>query len=109
MQWMRLRKEVGKSGVSGYWWAEDGDVVTVPWDLGVSLLDLKSAGFSQADDQDPIEAPTPEPESVPGGSANDVMAWVGLDSSRAQAALAVERAKGNDARISLISKLEKLA
>lgn len=110
MDHMFLRKEIGQSGVAGYWWDEDGSVVKVPWDLGVSLLELPGAGYSQVldavsahDDYDPGL-----PSDVPDGTAVDVMDWVGVDKNRAAAALAAEKAKGNDARTSLIAKLEKL-
>ena len=124
MEFMWVRKEIGQSGVAGHWWDKDGDVVEVPWDLGVSLLELKGAGFSQAEapaasGSKPAEAPLKHAESehydpglpgdVPDGTAIDVLDWVGVDKSRAAAALKAEKAKGGDARTSLVAKLEKLA
>lgn len=107
---MKLRKEVGKSGVGSFWWENDGDVVSVPWDLGAELLSIKGAGFTQVFDE-PKEQPKPkqEDDAVPGGSANDVLAWVGESKERARKALDAEHSKGDEARISLIAKLEKLA
>lgn len=109
---MRLRKEVGQSGIAGYWWENDGDVVEVPWDFGAELLALKGAGFSEASDDEP----EPEtggydpglPGDVPDGTALQILDWVGVDAARAGAALKAERGKGTEARTSLIAKLEKL-
>lgn len=58
---------------------------------------------SEADDQDPTD-----PEAVPSGTAEDVLAWVGDDQSRALRALEAEKA-GDNPRTTLIGKLEKLA
>lgn len=107
MEYMWLRKEIGQSGVADCWWENDGDVIEVPWDLGVELLHLKGAGFSQADG--PEEYDPGLPGDVPEGTAVDVLDWVGMDKDRAAAALAAEKGKGSDARTSLVSKLEKLA
>lgn len=112
MDFMRLRKEAGQSGVAGYWWEKDGDVVEVPWDLGVSLLELKGAGFSQVMPGQSSSKNVYDPGlpgDVPQGTAIEVLDWVGADPSRAAAALAAEQGKGSDARTSLIAKLEKLA
>lgn len=120
MEFMFLRKEIGQSGVAGFWWEHDGDVVEVPWDLGVSLLGLRGAGFSQVEvpvvarlQDAPVEVPTVEVVTgsggVPLGTAVEVLDWVGTDKGRAAAALVVERGRGVDARSSLVAKLERLA
>jgi len=46
-------------------------------------------------------------EEVPEGSIKDVLAWVGTDATKAQAALDAEN-KASDPRSSLISKLEAI-
>jgi hypothetical protein len=106
---MWLRKEIGQSGVAGYWWEHDRDVVEVPWDLGVSLLELKGAGFSQAEEPSVDDYDPRIYSDVPAGTAVDILDWVGTDRVRAVAALAVEKSKGGEARTSLVAKLEKLA
>lgn len=69
---------------------------------------------------EPAAAPTPPDEvppgvvtlagmSVPDGTAKDVVDWVGDDRDRAKAALQVERAKGDDARTTLVARLSKIA
>ena len=55
---MLLRKEQGGAVVAGYEWAEDGDVVEVPGDLGLELLAIKGGGFSEV-----LPEPDPEPEA----------------------------------------------
>lgn len=58
-------------------------------------------------------APEPEPEpgyddsAVPDGLIPDVQAWVGDNLDRAQQALDVEQAKGDGARVTLVSWLEE--
>ncbi|HEY6021609.1 MAG TPA: hypothetical protein VIY48_17600 [Candidatus Paceibacterota bacterium] len=109
MEWMRLRKETGKSGVAGYWWENDGDVVSVPWALGESILTIKGADFTQVlteEDEPPDDDEVDR--MVPHSSMDQVMAWVGTDKRRAEAALRVERLKKLEARASLISRLEKV-
>lgn len=109
MEWMRLRKETGKSGVAGYWWENDGDVVSVPWDLGVSILAIKGADFTQVlTEEDEPPSKDEVDGMVPHGSVDQIMAWVGDDKRRAEAALRVERLKKFDARASLISRLDKV-
>ena len=115
-----LRKETGQSGIAGYWWENDGDAVEVPWELGVNLLGLKGAGFSQVPDDEVVEDSDQSvdtetgydpglPGDVPTGTAAEILDWVGADSGRAEAALQAEKGRGGDARTSLIAKLEKLA
>jgi hypothetical protein len=73
------------------------------------------AGPDPVDPEDPpVQAPAdPTPDAdpgigdVPGGSIEDVMAWVDGDPARALAALEHERAKPSP-RKSLIDRLEKL-
>lgn len=43
-------------------------------------------------------ASTPDEHNVPAGTAKEVMEWVGDDKYRAQKALDVEEAKGDDGR-----------
>jgi hypothetical protein len=57
---MLLRKEQGGAIVAGYEWANDGDVVDVPGDLGLELLAIKGGGFTEVL---PQPEPEPEPES----------------------------------------------
>lgn len=45
---------------------------------------------------------------VPTGSAKDLLAWVGEDTHRAVEALTAERAKGDDARTTVVAALTKL-
>lgn len=111
MEFMRLRKEVGQSGVGSFWWEKNGDVVRVPWSLGEELLGLKGAGFSQVLDSDPdvqSEYDPGLPGDVPEGTPLQVLEWVGVDSARAAAALKAELDRGSESRRSLVAKLEKL-
>jgi hypothetical protein len=112
---MRVRKEVGQSGISDYWWENDGDVVEVPWDLGAELISLKGAGFTEVRDEETDQSVTTQSDFDPGlagdvpvGTAADVLDWVGADKDRAVAALDAEKGRGSDGRTSLIAKLEKM-
>lgn len=47
-------------------------------------------------------------DGVPDGTAAQILAWVGDDRDRAAQALAAERAKSDNARATLVARLEKL-
>lgn len=53
------------------------------------------------------EAPEPDAITVPEGSIKNVLAWVGDDRTKAQAALDAENAT-DDPRTTLVSKLEDI-
>lgn len=48
-------------------------------------------------------------DEVPGGTAAEVLAWVGSDAGRAARALEVEQAKDGGGRSTLVANLSKLA
>lgn len=64
----------------------------------------------------PVDRPVPglvepdeiDPDVVPAGAAEDVLAWVGDDLARARVALDMEQAKGLNARAGLITELESV-
>lgn len=62
--------------------------------------------FDQTVAEKPVEAPQTEVATVPEGSIKEVLAWVGEDATKAQAALDAE--KSGDKRTTLISKLEAI-
>jgi len=56
-----------------------------------------------------VDDPQPEPDSEPGpadGKVKDILTEVGDDKDKAAAALAAELAKGDDARSTLVEKLQ---
>lgn len=74
-------------------------------------LDLRRNPVSETDPYAPLHGVVTPPKSipaVPGGSAKDVLAWVGADPLRARAALRAEAQRGDAARSSLVAKLERL-
>lgn len=62
--------------------------------------------FDQTVAEKPVEAPQTEEAAVPEGSIKEVLAWVGEDATKAQAALDAEKA--GEKRTTLISKLEAI-
>ncbi len=96
-----LRKDKGKSGVAGYWWDYDGEVLRVPAELAGELLALKGAGFSLVQDESELDP-------VPDGSLAQILTWVGAVPERAHRALAVEMEKKGLARITVVDKLKSL-
>lgn len=72
--------------------------------------ELKAAPVVDSFDQPvagkPVEAPVTEEATVPEGSIKEVLAWVGDDATKAQAALDAE--KTGEKRTTLISKLESV-
>lgn len=62
--------------------------------------------FDQPVAEKAVEAPVTEEQSVPEGSIKEVLAWVGDDATKAQAALDAENA--GDKRTTLITKLDAI-
>lgn len=62
--------------------------------------------FDQTVAEKPAEAPQTEEATVPEGSIKEVLAWVGEDATKAQAALDAE--KTGEKRTTLVSKLEAI-
>jgi hypothetical protein len=60
------------------------------------------------DFDEPPEPTDPSPDDVPDASIEVVMAWVGTDPDRAVRALAFETGKGDNARSTLLARLEAL-
>ena len=56
----------------------------------------------------PVPAESGDGGDVPDGTVKEVLDWVGDDKSRAEAALEAEDEKGDDARVSLVEKLEAI-
>lgn len=56
----------------------------------------------------PVDEPEPEQDVMPDGPIPAVLAWVGDDLDRAQAALDVEEAKGDAARKGIVEPLTTL-
>lgn len=125
---MWLRKEQGNCSIGPYTWDHDGAVVFVDdpvmaEDLLLARNDITEAqgpkaGESTEDGPAPFSfLPDPgtpkDPEDftwqVPDGTAAEILSWVNGDPQRIQAALEAERARGVDARSTLVAKLEKLA
>jgi hypothetical protein len=78
---MWLRKEVGSVTQSWrgttYTWEHDGDVVEVPDELGLELLAIRGAGFSEE-----LEAPKPAEDETGGdgdGEGSDPEGETGAD------------------------------
>ncbi len=113
---MLLRKEQGNCSIGDYVWPHDGAVVEVPDWMGMELLAIKGHDYTEVQpDAEPTPDPDPDPvdddaDEMPTGTAAQVLDWVNAKDTqaRAAAALEVERAKGESARSSLVTKLEKL-
>jgi hypothetical protein len=56
-------------------------------------------------EEPPVVESPPDPDAVPTGTIDDVLAWVGDDNDRAARALEAEQAKGDQARSTLVAKL----
>ena len=66
---MRLKKETGGCEVAGFTWANDGDVVDVPDDLGAELLAIPGGGFSYVEpDAEPAD---PAPDTTKGKAGTE--------------------------------------
>ena len=157
---MKIRKEQGGSGIGKYFWINDGDVVDVPYEMGMELLALKGTDLSfvdetefanseiakinsisepiddlqddrpaenvmepliedaegdpVADEDDPLQkavqdvSPADEPVPVKESVAN-IIAWVGTNKIRAEAAIRAERDYRREPRPSLIQQLQQIA
>lgn len=106
-----LKKEQGNVDIGVYRWENDGDVVEVDEVLGGQLLTIKGHDFTEMPTDYQPEPDEPavdlDGDGVPDGTANQVMQWVGEDKERALQALLAEKGRGNEARSSLIARLEK--
>lgn len=66
--WLRKSRAPG-SAPGGYSWTTAEDAVEVPDDLGLELLAIRDAGFSEV--APPIVAPDPEPSPEPDEDKGD--------------------------------------
>jgi hypothetical protein len=115
------RLGVPESEVAAVRDTDDGPVVTTTDGRAYVLLDdgrIAFYGDGPEGGTFPVFSPSPvvdeEPavdvdgDGVPDGTAKQVQDWVGTDRDRAAMALAAERARGDDARTTLVAALEKL-
>lgn len=66
--WLRKSRAPG-SAPGGYSWTTAEDAVEVPDDLGLELLGIRDAGFSEV--APPVVEPEPDPEPDPAGDDKD--------------------------------------
>lgn len=87
----------------------DTDPYAAPEESSAPVVEVAAPvvdSFDQPVAEKPIEAPVTEEQGVPEGSIKEVLAWVGDDATKAQAALDAENA--GDTRTTLVSKLEAI-
>jgi hypothetical protein len=94
---------------------DNGSVMAHDLPLPSGIADRVARGQLRLVNEDgtpPAESPAEEspadPDAVPAGTIDEVLAWVGNDKDRAARALEAEHAKGDQARSTLVAKLTAL-
>ncbi|MEV6344136.1 hypothetical protein [Actinoplanes sp. NPDC051851] len=73
------------------------------------LLAAGAIGYRTPDTAEPVDDQGDEdPDEVPVGTVDEVLAWAGADKTRAARALAAEEAVGDKARKTLLAQLHDL-
>jgi len=80
----------------------------VPEEFVSALLERGHIAKHESDEPAEVAAPVADSEEVPGGTAVEVLNWVGDNTSRAARALEVEQAKDGGGRSTLVANLSKL-
>lgn len=120
-----MSRLVANVHAGGGWWGPDYGVTEPPPEVAAEITnpaawadddDVDAADGAEPDDSSSLDREkvaaalvgTPDPDAVPDGRIEDVVAWVGDDPDRARRALDTENATSRP-RVTLVEHLEVIA